>query len=58
MNGEIKALIEEAIADLKKGDVDAALLVLERTIRPKFNAPHEARDAYQWDVAERNGWLL
>ncbi|MBX5010862.1 hypothetical protein HJB67_12945 [Rhizobium lentis] len=45
MDDETKALILEAIADLKRGDTEAALLVLERTVRPA----REAKEGARWD---------
>lgn len=46
MDAEIKKLILEAIADLKRGDTEAALLVLERTVRPKYESVENATGAY------------
>ncbi|MGO8211873.1 hypothetical protein ACC782_33875 [Rhizobium ruizarguesonis] len=46
MNEQTMELIEEAIADIKRGDTEAALLVLERTVRPKYESVEHASGAY------------
>ncbi|MGM4911468.1 hypothetical protein [Rhizobium sp. 768_B6_N1_8] len=46
MDEQIKELIEEAIAALNAGDTESALLVLERTMRPKYKSVEHATGAY------------
>lgn len=46
MDDETKALVLEAIADLRRGDTEAALLVLERTVWPKYESAEHATGAY------------
>jgi hypothetical protein len=46
MEDDVKNLIDEAIAALKDGRAEDALLVLERARFPKFESRNAARDAY------------
>jgi hypothetical protein len=46
MDDETKKLILEAIAALNAGDTEAALLVLERTVYPKYESVEHATGAY------------
>lgn len=52
MNTEVKKLIEEAIDAIKSGNVEDALLVLERAVHPKFHSSHHAHGAYLMRDAE------
>lgn len=42
MDREVEKLIREAITALKEGRADEALLVLERTVDPKFRSVEHA----------------
>lgn len=46
MDIEIKNLIREAIAAIRRGDVEDGLLTLERTVDPKFRSVEHAHGAY------------
>jgi len=46
MDQEIKNLIREAIDAIKRGETDDALLVLERTVDPKYRSKEHAHGAY------------
>lgn len=47
MDQEVKELILLAIVELKNGNVDEALLILERTVWPKWGTVEEADGAYR-----------
>jgi hypothetical protein len=42
MEPDVKRLLLEAISDLRNGNVEDALLVLERTVDPKFETIGDA----------------
>ncbi|NNH56946.1 hypothetical protein HLI01_09010 [Rhizobium laguerreae] len=46
MDEQVEELIVEAIEALKRGDTEAALLVLERTVRPKYESVEHAIGAH------------
>jgi hypothetical protein len=46
MDRDVEKLIREAIANLKEGRAEDALLVLERTVDPKFGSRVEAMSRY------------
>ena len=46
MDATEKKLIVEAIAAIKRGDTEDAILVLERAAFPKFNSEEHANGAY------------
>lgn len=47
MDEHVHDLIAEALAKLKGGETEAAILVLERTLWPKFDDEEHARGAYE-----------
>ena len=46
MEREINNLIREAISAIRRGDIDDAVLILERTVDPKYRSVEHAHGAY------------
>ncbi|TFE99431.1 hypothetical protein B5M44_04320 [Shinella sumterensis] len=46
MEREIKNLIREAISAIRRGDIDDGVLILERTVDPKYRSVEHAHGAY------------
>lgn len=46
MDDDVRSLIEEAIDAIKSGNLEDALLALERAVHPKFNSSLHANGAY------------
>ncbi|XHE12426.1 hypothetical protein PCC82_11575 [Agrobacterium deltaense] len=46
MDLEVKKLIVEAIEAIKQGDIEEGLLILERTVDPKFRSVNHALGSY------------
>jgi hypothetical protein len=42
MEAEVEKLLRKAIAELRSGNADEALLILERTVDPKFESIGDA----------------
>lgn len=52
MDAEIKNLVLEAMAAIRRGEIDDGLLTLERTVDPKYRSVEHAHGSYMMRDAE------